>query len=164
MFIQTIDNAHAGHKVAKRNYLLPLFVAIAFTFAIYPSKANAQIVGDLLVNVPFEFHAGAAKLPAGEYRIHVLDDSDLTVMQISSMDGSSTSLFEVEETDAKSMPTKSELIFNKYGDQYFLATLFEEGTSTGSQVVESRLEKKISQQTTQAQEHVAARHQAQRGN
>jgi hypothetical protein len=164
MFIQAIDNAHAGRKAVKRNYLLPLFVAVAFVFAIYPSKANAQIVGDLLVNVPFEFHAGNAKLPAGEYRVHVLDDSDLTLMQISSMDGSSTTLFEVEETDTKSLPTKSELIFNKYGDQYFLATLIEEGSSVGSQVVESQLEKKISQQTTQAEEHVPAHRQAQRGN
>jgi hypothetical protein len=33
------------------------------------------------------------KLPAGEYRVHVLDDSDLTVKEITSADGSTSALF-----------------------------------------------------------------------
>jgi hypothetical protein len=162
MFIQTIGNAHAGRKVARRKYLPPFFVALVFAFALYPSKAEAQIVGDIEVNVPFQFQAGNAKLPAGEYRIHMLDDSNLTVMQISSADGSTSTVFQVEDTEATSAATKSEVIFNRYGDQYFLAKLFEEGSAIGSEVIESRTEKTISEQTTQAQEHVPA-HRGEQG-
>ncbi len=86
----------------------------------------------------------------------MLDDSDLTVMEISSADGSTSALFEVQE--ANSAPAKSELIFNKYGNRYFLAKLFDEGNPSGSKVVESRYEKRISQAGTTAQEHVSAHH------
>lgn len=62
-----------------------------------------------------------------------------------------------------SEPAKSELIFNKYGDRYFLAKFFEEDNRNGSQVTESRYEKKVSQATLEAQEHVPAHHLTQRG-
>src|SRR6202795_5085722 len=110
MFVEIIDKFHASRKVARRQYLLSLFMAFVFALTIYPSKAQAQIVGDLEVNFPFQFHAGNTKLPAGLYRVHVQDDSGLTVMEISSVDGSTSALFQVENTDAKTAPAKSELI------------------------------------------------------
>jgi len=164
MFTETIGNSYAGRKVARRHYLLSLFIALAFALTIYPSKAHAQIVGDLEVNIPFQFHAGNAKLPAGQYRIRMLDDSDLTVMEITSADGSTSALFQVQAADANSTPAKSELIFNKYGNRYFLAKLFEEGNPNGSQVTESRYEKRISQEAAEAQAHVPAHRQGQHGN
>jgi PadR family transcriptional regulator PadR len=58
-----------------------------------------------------------AKLQAGQYRVHVLDDSDFTVMEITSADGSTSALFEVQDEVANATPTKSELISNKYGNR-----------------------------------------------
>jgi hypothetical protein len=164
MFTETVGNSHAARRVRGRQYLLSLFIASVVALTMYPSKAQAQLVGDLEVNIPFQFHAGNAKLPAGEYRVHVLDDSDLTVMEISSIDGSTSALFQVQNTDGNTVPAKSELIFNKYGNRYFLAKLSVEGSSSGSQVVESRYEKTVSQEATEAQEHVPARRREQRGN
>jgi hypothetical protein len=164
MFDETITNSQPGGKVAKRRHLLALFVAAILALTIYSGKAQAQVIDGLDANIPFQFHVGNSNLPAGEYRIRVLDDSDLTVMEIISADGSSSALFQVQNTDAKSTPDKSELIFNKYGDQYFLAKMFEEGSSSGSQVVASSYEKKVSQQTTLAEEHVAAHGRMKQGN
>jgi len=164
MFTETIGNSHAGRKVISRQYLLSLFIALVFALTMYPSKAQAQIVGDLEVNVSFQFHAGNTKLPAGQYRIHVLDNSDLTVMEISSVDGSTSALFEVQQAEANSTPAKSELIFNKYGNRYFLAKLFDEGNPSGSQLPESRYEKTVSQAVDEAQTHVPAHHRGQQGN
>jgi hypothetical protein len=161
---EIVRDSQAGSKRALGKYLLSLFIALAFALTITPSKANAQITGDLLANIPFQFHAGNATLPAGEYRIHFVEDSDLRVMQITSADGTRSALFQVQDTEVKSTPTKSELVFNQYGDRYFLATLFEEGSDIGSQVIESREEKASGQQTMQAQEHVPAYRQTQRGN
>ena len=160
MFVETINKSH-GRKV---QYLLTLFIASVFALTIYASSAQAQIVGDLEVNIPFQFHAGNAKLPAGKYRVHVLDDSGLTVMEISSVDGSSAALFQVDSAEANSTPAKSELIFNKYGDRYFLAKLFDEGDPNGSRVVESRYEKMVGQAAQEAQEHVPAHRRTQQGN
>ena len=163
MVIEAIDKVHATHKGAKGQHWLSLLIALLFALTICPSKAHAQIIGDLEAKIPFQFHAGNTELPAGEYRIRMMDDSDLTVMQISRMDGSASAVFQVQETDKNSEPTKSELIFHKYGNRYFLAKLFDESNPDGSQVVESSYEKKVSQATSQTQEHVPARHGRQQG-
>ena len=163
MFIEAINEVTASHKPTRRYHLLSLFIALVFALTIYPTQAHAQIIGDLEAKIPFQFHVGNTELPAGEYRIRMLDDSDLTVMQISSMDGSASAVFQVEEAEKSSEPSKSELIFHKYGKRYFLAKLFDEGNPDGSQVVESSYEKKISQATSQIQEHVPARHRKQQG-
>jgi Tol biopolymer transport system component len=101
---------------------------------------------------------GSSKLPAGKYIIHMLDDSDLMVMEISSADGSTSALFNVQSAKANSASARSELIFNKYGNRYFLAELFDEDNPDGSRVVESRYEKRIDKATLEAQEHVTAYH------
>jgi hypothetical protein len=163
MVIESVDQGYASHNGTRGRQLLSLFVTLLLALTIYASKAKAQIVGDLEANIPFQFHVGNTKLPAGEYRIHPLDDSDLTVMEISSADGSISALFEVQNTDAKSAPAKSELIFNKYGDRYFLAKLFDEASPSGSELAKSRYEKRISQQAAEAQEHVPAHRRTQQG-
>ncbi len=164
MASEAADQDFADHKKRRGHQLLLLPLVLALAFAIYPANAHAQILGDLEVKIPFQFHAGNAKLPAGEYRIHVLDDSDLTVMEISSVDGSSSALFEVQAAEANSEPAKSELIFNKYGNRYFLRKLFDEGNRSGNEVVKSRYEKRIGQVAMEAQEHVPAHHRMQQGN
>ncbi len=164
MFTGTIQKTEANKRKRIVQKLLSFLVLSVFALSIFAGKARAQIVGDLDVDVPFQFHAGDTKLPAGKYRIHVLDNSDLTVMEITSVDGSTSALFQVQESDANSAPAKSELIFNKYGNRYFLAKLFDEGNPSGSKVVESRYEKQVSKAAMEAQEHVPAHHRTQQGN
>jgi hypothetical protein len=141
-----------------RHQLLALCIALIVALTMYPTRAQAQIIGDLEVSIPFQFHAGSTKLPPGKYVIHMLDNSNLTVMEISSVDGTTSALFDVESEEANSEPAKNELIFNKYGNRYFLAKLFDQENPNGSKVVESRYEKRIGQATAETQEHVPARH------
>ena len=158
-----INKGTASRKATRRHHLLSFFIALVFALTIYPAKAHAQIIGNLEVNIPFQFHAGNAKLPAGDYRIHVLDDFHLTVMEISSVDGSASALFPVQAAEANSEPAKSELIFNKYGNRYFLAELFDEGNPSGNEAVKSGYEKRIGQQAIEAQEQVPAHHRMPQG-
>ena len=143
----------------RKYQLLSLFIALVFALTMHPSKAQAQVVGNLEADIPFQFQAGNAKLPPGKYIIHTLDDSDLTIMEISSADGKMSALFDVRDAEAKSSPAGNELIFNKYGNRYFLAKLFDQSNPSGSAVIESRYEKRIDKTTAEAQEHVPARHQ-----
>jgi len=123
----------------RRHYpLLSLFIALVFALTMYSSKAQAQIIGNLEADIPFQFHAGNTELPPGKYVIHILDNSDLTIMEISSADGKMSALFDVREAEANSTPARDELIFNKYGNRYFLAKLFDESNADGSAVIESR--------------------------
>jgi hypothetical protein len=144
--------------------LASLFIALVFAVTMYPAKARAQIIGDLQADIPFQFHVGNVKLPPGKYTIHMLDNSDLNIMEISSADGSSSALFEVRNAEANSTPGKSELIFNKYGHRYFLEKLFDESNPSGSSVVKSGYEKRIAEAAAEGQEHVPAHHREQQGN
>ena len=162
MFTET-DKSHVSNKGTRRHHMLSLLIALIFAMVTYPIKAHAQIVGDLEVKIPFQFHAGNAKLPPGKYVIHMLDN-DSTVMEISSADGSTSALFQVQDAETNSEPAKSELVFNKYGDRYFLAKLYDEGNPSGSQVVGSRYEKTVNQAAAEAQAHVQAHHRGQQGN
>ena len=80
---------------------------------------------------------GGTKFPPGKYVIHVLNGSDLTLMEIQSADGRTSALFEVREAQDSTSPKNSELVFNHYGSRYFLSKLFDEGEKVGSAVVES---------------------------
>jgi hypothetical protein len=163
MFTGSIQRTEANKRKTGLQRLLSFLVLSVFALTILAGKACAQIVGDLEVDIPFQFHAGNAKLPAGKYRIHVLDDSDLSVMEISSADGSASALFQVQTSDGNSAAAKSELVFNKYGDRYFLTRLIDEGDTSSSKVIESRYEKQISKAAVEAQEHVPARRRTQQG-
>jgi hypothetical protein len=140
-------------------------MALVFTAMIYPQQTHAQLTGTMEADIPFQFHAGNTKLPAGKYLIRMLDDSNLTLIELSKPDGSVAVLLQVRDAEANSTPRKSELVFNRYGDHYFLEKLFDEGQSSGSQVLESSYEKRLGRASAEAQEHVPAhRAQSQSGN
>lgn len=160
MFIEERNSTQEGQKRMQKHHLLSLFVALVFAAIIYPSPTHAQIVGSVEADIPFQFHAGDARLPAGKYVIRMVDDSDLKIMEISKPDGSVAALFQVHSAEANSTPRKTELIFNRYGNKYFLEKVFDEGESDGSQVVESNYEKRVGQAAAEAQEHVVAHHAA----
>jgi hypothetical protein len=154
MFTKSIDNTHAIHKGTKPFQLLLFFTVLVCVLTIHPAKAHGQIIGDLQVSIPFQFYAGNAKLPVGKYVVPLLDNSDSKVMEISSADRSTAALFEVQDVEANSAPSKSELIFNKYGNRYFLTEIFDEGNPDGSRVPESQYEKRVGQAAEEAQAHV----------
>jgi hypothetical protein len=162
-FSEAIIKAHAIHNRTGGQRVLPLFMAFVFALAIYPSSAHAQITDTIEVNIPFQFHAGNTKLPPGNYSIHMVENSELKFMEITSADGSTSALFEVHETDSNSTPAKGELIFNKYGNRYFLSKLFDEGNPSGNEVAESSYEKQVSQAAAEAQIHVPTHHRKQQG-
>src|SRR4029077_20056316 len=152
MLTKFVDKARASHKSTKSYQLLLSFIVLVCAFTIHPAKAHAQIIGEHRVDIPFQFYAGNAKLPAGEYVLRMLDNSNLRIMEIRAADGSTSALFGVEDAQVNSAPAKSELIFNKYGNRYFLAEMFDEGNPDGSRVPESSLEKIVSKEAVKAQQ------------
>ena len=162
MFTEFIDT-HAIRKSTKPYQLLSFFIALVCALTIHPAKAHAQIIGELKADIPFQFYAGTAELPAGEYVLRMLDNSNLKIMEISGADGSTSTLFQVQDTKANSTPRTGELIFNKYGDLYFLTSVFDQGNPDGSEVPKSQYEKRVSQAGTEAQKHVPADHRGQQG-
>ena len=104
MFIKKSDKAHVGREGTRKHHLVPMFIALVFAAMIYPHQTHAQIIGTIEADIPFQFHAGNTRLPAGKYFIRMVDDSDLTIMEISKPDGSVAALFQVRSAEANSTP------------------------------------------------------------
>lgn len=164
MLTKSIDRVLATHNNTTSFQMLSFFVALVFALTLHPAKTQAQIIGELEVNIPFQFYAGNAKLPAGKYVLHMMDNSNLKIMEIATPDGSTSALFEVEDAESNSAPPKNELIFDKYGNRYFLARVFDQGNPDGSKILESQYQKRVSQAAAEAQEHVPAYHRGQQTN
>ncbi len=163
-FNQETNKAHSNQIITKARQMSWVFIAFVFALMIYPSRAHAQVIGTLDVNIPFQFQAGETVLPPGNYIIRMMDNTELAIMQITSKDNPSTSaLFRVHEKDLTSAPTQNEVLFNKYGDHYFLAQVFDEGDPSGSEVVESKYEQKVSKAATETKVHVATQQHQQQG-
>jgi len=163
-FNEVTSKSRSNQIITKARQMSWMFIAFVFALIIYPSRAHAQVIGTLDVNIPFEFQAGQAVLPPGNYTVRMVDNSELAIMQITSKDHPSTSaIFRVHEKDLTSAPTENEVIFNKYGDHYFLAQVFDEGDPSGSEVVESSYEQKISKAAAETKVNVTTQQHQQQG-
>ncbi len=163
-FNEVTSKFQSNQIITKARQMSWVFMAFVFALMLYPSKAHAQVIGTLDVNIPFQFQAGESVLPPGSYTIRMVNNSDLAFMQITSKDHPSTSaLFRVHEKDLASAPTQSEVLFNKYGDSYFLAQVFDEGDPSGSEVVESSHEQKVSKAASETKVHVTTQQHQQQG-
>jgi hypothetical protein len=108
------------------------------------STRVAQAQELLAVNIPFDFVAGNTQLPAGEYTVRVSAPTH-TIILISRKD-SATSAFLVTNAAVSAEPqSESKLIFNRYGERYFLSQVWTEGNSQGRQLLKSAREKEMSQ-------------------
>jgi len=86
------------------------------------SVANAQIRGEIVVKLPFEFVVSGKTLPAGTYTISRFSDDKFDGVILSNHE-SHTSVFvhpvEIEEASAD----KPEVSFERVGEQHFLAKI-----------------------------------------
>jgi hypothetical protein len=164
MYNENLGNLETKRTTRGIRNFLPLLFTLLIAASFCATSAHAQIIGRVEAQIPFQFHVGNTTLPAGTYIIHRLDSNDLTVMEISTEDGKMSALFDVEATQAKSAPEKTELIFNKYGDRYFLSEMFDEGNPDGSRVYTSKDEKMASKQSQSTVAQVVASHPKLQGN
>ena len=122
--------------------------------------ANAQIdsATRIEVNVPFDFAVGNTTLPAGKYEIKGVDDLAPNVLELRSANGRTTVVFEAAsaQTRGDQIESKSELIFNKFGDRYFLSQVWVAGSSSGNELPKSRMEKRLMDGGSQPEKHSVA--------
>ncbi len=117
-------------------------IAVGLLAASMCSHLNAQ-TADMTARIPFNFQVGATSMPAGNYAIHQ-SGGLLTLSQI----GVRTI---VERTFPASRPSASStgmLEFHKYGDAYFLSSvwtpLYAQGRALKMGSKEKELARRIS--------------------
>ena len=120
-----------------------LLVVMSSLLAVVGGTARAQVVDPIVADIPFDFIVRGTTLPAGHYTVKRFG-SNPEVMEVLGDDNHRTPvLFMVESAQVSKEPHRSELIFNRVGDQYFLSEVFEAGDRTGVEVPRSRTERRL---------------------
>src|SRR5882672_4000324 len=125
------------------NNLKNLFFALCLVSGCGLATAvSAQIPSDVTVqaNIPYTFMVGDTRLAAGKYTVKVADDNDLHLMEIKSADGCTSVFFETVAAVSSEIPGKTELVFDKIGDDYFLSQVWLVGNRSGNQLFESKIQ------------------------
>jgi len=101
----------------------------------------AQASQKITVQIPFGFHVGNSVLPSGEYTVDT--DAAPGVVRVRSADAKSTVMILSMATQTSATPSTGKLVFNKYGDEYFLSQIWKAGTNRGSELRKSRREVEV---------------------
>jgi len=129
-----------GRDYEKASFMI--LTTLSLLVMLTTTSVYAQSDMRLKVNIPFEFSVGKKILPAGEYSVRYMVPSALV---IESVDLSASQSFFTLATQAKATRDESALIFNRYGDQYFLSTIWIGGTPYGHELVKHRAEEELIQ-------------------
>ena len=127
-----------------RNKVNTALIIISLLMSVGMVTTYAQI-GDTRVeaDVPFDFIVGKTTLPAGKYEIVNPGEFNPSILEIRSLDGRTSILCTTASVQAPRTATKSELVFNKYGDSYFLHQIWVEGEQIGDEIEPSKTEQEM---------------------
>jgi hypothetical protein len=123
----------------KRTFVMTSLLLLSLMAAAQVVEAQESLV----VNIPFEFVAGKATLPAGEYRVEKLEKGSVVVLVRGWRPGASAAVMTMA-AQANEPQSDSKLVFNRYGNRYFLSEYWSAGSSRGWQLLKSAREKEIS--------------------
>ena len=108
----------------------------------------AQSAALVTVDIPFAFDVGNAHLDAGNYMVDEYA-AGRGILEMKSIHGSGTAFVMASQFENNpGSSSKSRLIFNKYGDQYFLSQVWMEDGAIGCKLAPSKKEKEAMNTTT----------------
>jgi hypothetical protein len=103
-------------QIFKLTAIFAIFLGLAVT------GVKAQAPSKVEVNIPFEFSAGKTTLQPGVYSIKRMSGNNLALR---STDGKSAVILNAPLNLTSTDPESVErLVFNKYGDQYYLSQIW----------------------------------------
>jgi len=114
------------------------FVRILFCAAVCALTFGAfaqTSPGDLVVDVPFAFFANGEKLPAGHYIV----TQNTNMIRIFNHD--KKGLLVPAMFAIRTKADGSKLVFHRYGDDYFLASVWITASKSGKELFPSRAER-----------------------
>lgn len=122
--------------------ILKSFTMLMLTIALAAVTVQAQAANQMKANIPFRFVIGNQTLPAGEYTVrYVNQDSGKTALLFRSMDGKTNRIVNMNTTEGTAGELKASLVFNQYGDQYFLSEVWTGSDQYGLSLPKSRAER-----------------------
>ncbi|MFN0087165.1 MAG: hypothetical protein ACKVX9_17385 [Blastocatellia bacterium] len=115
-------------------------LAFAACLSLLLSTPASAFTFRIRAEIPFDFNVGSKRLPKGEYIIETLNDAG-GVLLIRHVKKGKAVNFTVVRGKMIEKP-KSKLVFHRYGDQYFLARVWDGTSDTVLKLDKSSAEKK----------------------
>ena len=128
-------------EVPMKKCTLVMTTLLLLTLMVAAQVVQAQ--EPVVVNIPFEFVAGKLTLPAGEYRVEKLEKNSVVVITHCAQPGVSAIVMTIA-SQANAPQSDSKLVFNRYGNLYFLSQYWTAGSSRGQLLLKSAREEEIS--------------------
>jgi hypothetical protein len=115
--------------------------------------ASAQITDSVEFTTSFPFTVGNATVPAGSYTV-APDVDNPSILQLTG--GRTSVLFETNSAQARETPSKTEVVFKRYGDGYVLKDIWMEGESIGAESLTAEPERHMMKHAGRAAEQRVA--------
>lgn len=133
------------------------FAAMAVVILLIPALLHPQMPIKqpmMRVDISFPFVAAGVHLPAGQY--HVYHPGDPYIVMIEKDDGLARAMVYVHPSSNDWDESFTKLVFNKYGDQYFLSQVWTEADAEVHQCFKCQMEKTLMAQSPKPQLVVVA--------
>ena len=120
--------------------------SLLLVVAIVPVRsAQAQTLANgIRAKIPFDFIVGDETLSAGDYYIYrTRQYSSDDVLTISTVEGHVAAVRLTNGAQALSPKEQSVLVFNRYGNKYFLSQVWIAGSNMGRVFLRSRSEREL---------------------
>ena len=125
-----------------RTFRFLIMLGLLVPFVVF-AHASAQKNSELVVNIPFNFTACKEQMPAGKYKVLPITSANPRLLLVRGEDNHSAEIICAHDVQSSKRATSGKLIFNRYGNQYFLSELWFAGDTTGIQVTKSDREEAL---------------------
>jgi hypothetical protein len=132
---------------------LVTLMAVVFFAALTVTSVQAQGL-TMSVTIPFDFAVADKTFPAGEYFLQRSTDGERVLTQIRSKDEALRIYLPQSHPvqDIKvQLESKSKLVFNKYGDQFFLSQVWIFGRRVGEEFPKTTRERVLQREMARNQ-------------
>ncbi len=129
---------------------------VLFALALIGTFAAASMADELYTvkaRVPFEFAVASTQLPAGVYTIERQGTPGMLMLRDAG--GRVKVIFQVNPVYVNGTAPSPMLVFNKYGDRYFLAKIWP-ASNTGAELLRTKIERELVAAAPMEQVMVAA--------
>ncbi len=116
-----------------------MIIAVALLVSVPMTQAQSRAQA----NVPFAFSVDQSTMPAGSYEIGSMGNNVLAVRNLSTREARLVIEPMHKQASVAAGIPHSKLVFHKYGEQYFLAEIWDGQSNIGVAFPESNREKEL---------------------
>jgi len=140
-----------------RNKLFTVAASLLVLASLATAQANFTFTKGAIANIPFAFSVGEQSYPAGVYTVQIDREKQMVVIRNSDR---KSRIFLANNDEIQVAPRKSQLVFRRMGDHFFLTAIWTEGSNQGERLIPGKMETEMARQQMGTPETIAVQAQA----